>query len=114
MIGTSKGEGKQPGLHVEIQSNQGSWRIENRYPASDTTEVVLTLGEDLQLISGGRNVLPDASTGPVYESAPLEADMFLQGLQGYMSKFQQALSVANCTLSLRTVTGVIVSILVMP
>ena len=75
-----KGEGRQPGLHVEIQSNQGSWRIEDRYPASDTTEVVMTLGEDLQRISGGQNVLPDGSTGPVYESAPLESDMYLQGL----------------------------------
>ena len=52
-----KGEGRQPGLHVEIQSNQGSWRIEDGYPASDTTEVVMTLGEDLQRISGGQNVL---------------------------------------------------------
>ena len=75
-----KGEGRQPGLHVEIQSNQGSWRIEDRYPATDTTEIVMTLGEDLQRISGGQNVLPDASTGPVYESAPLESDMYLQGL----------------------------------
>ena len=71
----------QPGLHVEIQSNQGSWRIEDRYPASDTTEIVMALGEDLQRISGGQNVAPvDASTGPVYESAPLEEDMYLQGL----------------------------------
>ncbi len=75
-----KDEGRQPGLHVEIQSNQGSWRIEDRYPASDTTEIVMALGEDLQRISGGQNVLPDASTGPVYESAPLEEDMYLQGL----------------------------------
>lgn len=75
-----KNEGRQPGLHVEIQSNQGSWRIEDRYPASDTTEIVMALGEDLQRISGGQNVLPDASTGPVYESAPLEEDMYLQGL----------------------------------
>ncbi len=75
-----KDEGRQPGLHVEIQSNQGSWRIEDRYPASDTTEIVMVLGEDLQRISGGQNVLPDASTGPVYESAPLEEDMYLQGL----------------------------------
>lgn len=40
----------------------------------------MTLGEDLQRISGGQNVLPDGSTGPVYESAPLESDMYLQGL----------------------------------
>ncbi len=75
-----KGEGRQPYLHVEIQSNQGSWRIEERYPASDTSEIIMTLGEDLQRISGGPNVLPDASTGPVFESAPLEEDMYIQGL----------------------------------
>ena len=53
-----KGDGWQPELHVEIQSNQGDWRIEERYPAEDTTEVVLTLGTDLERISGGSNVLP--------------------------------------------------------
>tara|TARA_B100000212_G_scaffold135739_2_gene102144 strand:+ start:6182 stop:8047 length:1866 start_codon:yes stop_codon:yes gene_type:complete len=75
-----KGEGREPALHVEIQSNQGAWRIEDRYPASDTTEVIMTIGDDLSRISGSSNVLPDASTGPVYESAPLEEDMFIQGL----------------------------------
>jgi len=75
-----KGEGWQPELHVEIQSNQGEWRIEDRYPAADTTEVVMALGSDLERVSGGSNVLPDASTGPVYESAPLESDMYIQGM----------------------------------
>ncbi len=75
-----KGEGREPALHVEIQSNQGAWRIEDRYPASDTTEVIMTIGDDLSRISGSSNVLPDASTGPVYESAPLEENMFIQGL----------------------------------
>ena len=75
-----KGIGKQPRLVIEIQSNQGSWRIEDRYPAADTTEVLMTLGGDLQRISGGANVLPDASTGPVYESEPLESRMHLQGM----------------------------------
>ena len=40
----------------------------------------MSLGTDLSRISGGANVLPDASTGPVYESAPLESDMYIQGL----------------------------------
>jgi len=75
-----KGEGRQPELHVEIQSNQGSWRIEDRYPASDTEEVVMSLGTDLVRIDGGPNVLPDATTGPVYESEPLSEAMYLQGL----------------------------------
>lgn len=75
-----KGEGRQPGLHVEIQSNQGSWRIEDRYPASDTEEIIFELGSDLSRISGGSNVLPDASTGPVYETEPLTKDLYIQGL----------------------------------
>ena len=75
-----RGIGDKPGLWVEIQSNQGSWRIEDRYPASDTTELVMALGSDLSRISGGQTVLPDASTGPVYESAPLEETLYIQGL----------------------------------
>ena len=75
-----KGEGREPELHVEIQSNQGSWRTEDRYPASDTTELIFELGTDLNLVSGSSSVLPDSSSGPVYESAPLSEDMYLQGL----------------------------------
>ncbi|MFL2981920.1 MAG: CocE/NonD family hydrolase [Candidatus Poseidoniaceae archaeon] len=75
-----KGEGREPGLHVEIQSNQGSWRIEDRYPASDTEEIIFELGSDLSIISGTPAVLPDASTGPVYETEPLTEDLYIQGL----------------------------------
>ncbi|MAI04993.1 MAG: hypothetical protein CMA07_04720 [Euryarchaeota archaeon] len=75
-----KGEGREPGLHVEIQSNQGSWRIEDRYPASDTEEMIFELGSDLSIISGTPAVLPDASTGPVYETEPLTEDLYIQGL----------------------------------
>ena len=65
---------------MEIQSNQGSWRIEDRYPASDTEELIFELGSDLSRISGGSSVLPDASTGPVYETEPLTKDLYIQGL----------------------------------
>ncbi|NCF96993.1 MAG: CocE/NonD family hydrolase, partial [Euryarchaeota archaeon] len=75
-----KGEGRSPELHVEIQSNQGSWRIEDRYPASDTTELVMSLGTELERVSGSQNVLPDASTGPVYQSMPLTEDLYIQGM----------------------------------
>jgi hypothetical protein len=73
-----KNVGAKPLLHIEIQSNQGAWRIEDRYPASDVTEMRFELGSDMQR-SGGPNVLPDASTGPEYETAPLESDIFIQG-----------------------------------
>jgi len=73
-----KNVGDKPLLHVEIQSNQGSWRIEDRYPASDVDEIRFELGTDMTR-SGGPNVLPDASTGPEYETAPLENNMYIQG-----------------------------------
>ena len=34
----------------------------------------------MQRTSGGTQVLPDASTGPVYETEPLASDMYIQGL----------------------------------
>ena len=75
-----KGEGRAPELHVEIQSNQGAWRIEDRYPASDNTELIMSLGSELVRVSGGDNVLPDASTGPVYQTEPLTSDLYIQGM----------------------------------
>ncbi len=72
--------GEQPGQWVEIQSNQGSWRIEDRYPASDTSEMVFELGTDMTNIAGTTTVLPDASSGPVWESEPLTADLYIAGL----------------------------------
>lgn len=72
--------GEQPGQWVEIQSNQGSWRIEDRYPASDTQEMVLELGTNMTNIAGTTTVLPDASSGPVWESEPLATDLYIAGL----------------------------------
>ena len=72
--------GEQPGQWIEIQSNQGSWRIEERYPPSDIEVVSWALGEEMELIDGGLTVLPDASTGPTWESSPLENDLFIAGI----------------------------------
>ena len=72
--------GEQPGQWIEIQSNQGSWRIEDRYPAADTTVQSFELGSDMSNIGGTTTVLPDASNGPVWESAPLENDLYFGGL----------------------------------
>lgn len=70
--------GQKPLLHVEIQSNLGEWRIEDRYPADDVNEAIFTLGGDMQR-SGGATVLPDASTGPTYETEPLLETIYVQG-----------------------------------
>ena len=76
-----KNEGPQPWLGVEIQSNQGEWRFEDRYPMSETTEVIWELGSaDLMSSGNGNAILPDASSGPVYLTPPLEEDLYFGGL----------------------------------
>ncbi len=74
-----KGVGDQPGLWIEIQSNQGSWRLEDRYPPTNTTEISFDLGGALANVGGGTTVLPDANTGPVWETEPLNQTLFLAG-----------------------------------
>lgn len=72
--------GEQPGQWIEIQSNQGSWRIEERYPPEDVTEMVLVLGEEMENIGGTTTVIPDANSGPIWTSAPLDTDLHIAGL----------------------------------
>jgi hypothetical protein len=74
-----RGVGEQPGLYVEIQSNQGSWRLEDRYPPVDVEMISMDLGGMLSNVGGGTTVLPDATTGPVWESEPLEQTMYIAG-----------------------------------
>ena len=71
--------GEQPGLYVEIQSNQGSWRLEDRYPPVDVEAISMDLGGLLTSVGGGMSVLPDATTGPVWESAAFESAMHVAG-----------------------------------
>ena len=74
-------DGPQPWLGVEIQSNQGQWRLEDRYPMTDTNETIWELGSnELELIAGDNIIRPDASSGPVYETPPLEYDLYFGGL----------------------------------
>ena len=76
-----KNEGPQPWLGVEIQSNQGEWRFEDRYPMCETTEVIWELGSaDLVSSGDGNAIRPDASSGPVYQTPPLEEDLYFGGL----------------------------------
>ena len=51
-----KEEGPKPWLGVEIQSNQGPWRFEDRYPMSNTNELLWELGSsDLASVGGGND-----------------------------------------------------------
>ena len=75
-----QGRGQQPGQYIEIQDNLGEWRLENRYPPSDTTEWIGALGGELSNIGGSLTVLPDASTGPVWETEPLTESLRIAGV----------------------------------
>lgn len=76
-----KEEGPKPWLGVEIQSNQGPWRFEDRYPMSNTTELLLELGSsELAAVGGVNTIFPDASSGPVYETPPLDEPLYFGGL----------------------------------
>ena len=75
-----RNQGPQPGQWIEIQSNQGSWRLEDRYPPADLDVMELTLGGDMTLVEGGLTVFPDASSGPVWMSEPLNETLYLAGV----------------------------------
>ena len=76
-----KEDGPKPWLGVEIQSNQGPWRFEDRYPMSNTNELLWELGSsDFASVGGSNTIFPDASSGPVYETPPLEEPLYFGGL----------------------------------
>jgi len=73
-------KGPKPWLGVEIQSNQGAWRLEDRYPMDDTVELLWELGSsDLPATGGGNMIRPDTVSGPVYETPPLQEDLYFGG-----------------------------------
>lgn len=75
-----KGVGEQPGLFVEIQSNQGQWRIEDRYPPDDMESISLDLGGAMMNVAGTTTILPNGNFGPIYESEPFEEPIWISGL----------------------------------
>jgi len=75
-----KGVGDKPGLFVEIQSNQGQWRIEDRYPPENMETIALDLGGKMKNVGGTTTILPNGNIGPVYESEPFVEDIWISGL----------------------------------
>ena len=72
--------GPQPGQWIEVQDNYGDWRVEfNRYPPADTTEWIVSLGNELSNVGGSLTILPDASSGPVWETEPLTETLRVAG-----------------------------------
>ena len=75
-----KGVGEKPGLFVEIQSNQGQWRIEDRYPPQSMETISFELGGQMMNVAGSTTILPNGNFGPIYESDPFEDDIWISGL----------------------------------
>lgn len=75
-----RGVGDQPGLWVEIQSNQGSWRLEDRYPPADISTLEWDLGGVMENVGGSTTVTPGLFSGPVWESQPLNSTLYLAGV----------------------------------
>ena len=75
-----RGVGDQPGLWVEIQSNQGSWRLEDRYPPADISTLEWDLGGVMENVGGSTTVTPGLFFGPVWESQPLNSTLYLAGV----------------------------------
>jgi len=75
-----KGVGEKPGLFVEIQSNQGQWRIEDRYPPQNMETISFELGGEMMNVAGSTTIFPNGNFGPIYESNPLDEDIWISGL----------------------------------
>ena len=72
--------GPKPGQWIEVQDNYGEWRIEfNRYPPADANQWTASLGGELSNVGGSLTILPDATTGPVWETEPLTETLRVAG-----------------------------------
>ena len=72
--------GEQPGQWIEIQTNHGQWRLEDRYPPTDMTTLAFDLGGALTNVAGTTTILPNGNFGPIYETDPLTEDIWIAGL----------------------------------
>ena len=75
-----RGVGDQPGLWIEIQSNQGSWRLEDRYPPADVSTLEWDLGGLMENVGGTTTVTPGLFSGPVWESQPMNSTLYIAGV----------------------------------
>jgi predicted acyl esterase len=80
-----KGTGAQPELHVEMQDDQGAWRIEQTWPPADMQWTPWRFTQELTWDRGDRLISPlndmqVTEDGAVYVSQPLEETMRIAGL----------------------------------
>jgi len=73
--------GPKPSLYLEIQNNRGEWRVEERYPASDSNTIEMTLGSaDLVHTSNGNTIAPFANNYVVFETPEFNQTFRFGGL----------------------------------
>ena len=73
--------GPKPSLYLEIQNNRGEWRIEERYPASDSKTIEMALGSaDLAHTSDGNTIIPFANNYVVFETPAFNQTFRFGGL----------------------------------
>ena len=73
--------GPKPSLYLEIQNNRGEWRVEERYPASDSNTIEMTLGSaDLVHTSNGNTIAPFANNYVVFETPAFNQTFRFGGL----------------------------------
>jgi len=73
--------GPKPSLYLEIQNNRGEWRVEERYPASDSKTIEMALGSaDLIHISNGNTIIPFANDYVVFETPAFNQTFRFGGL----------------------------------
>ena len=73
--------GPKPSLYLEIQNNHGEWRVEERYPASDSKTIEMALGSaDLAHTSDGNTIIPFANNYVVFETPAFNQTFRFGGL----------------------------------
>jgi len=73
--------GPKPSLYLEIQNNRGEWRVEERYPASDSKPIEMVLGSaDLVHTSNGNTITPFINDYIVFETPAFNQTFRFGGL----------------------------------
>ena len=75
--------GPKPSLYLEIQNNRGEWRVEDRYPASDSKTIEMALGStNLSLVE------QSAMGTTVYPGMEVTDDWVIFETEAYNSDFR--------------------------
>ena len=74
--------GPKPSLYLEIQNNRGEWRIEDRYPASDSNTIEMVLGSEnlVHEENTGTTIIPLIEDFIIFKTPKLNQTLRFGGL----------------------------------